>query len=250
MVNFTSDSSASVTDELVKTLENQYSVRGLAAQADLGTPNGPAHLVTLAKNHFSHPKTGKFQIDIIVHNAGIATAESIADTTPETFHRLYDIMVLGPLLLMKAAMPYLPHDRSGRIVGMSSVSAVLGFPGQSAYAGCKAALEAMTRTWARELADRATCNCVNPGPVATDMYKGVAGSPLEDTLRPHMLQTPLAKVTPEHDAEELVAFAKQAGGRPATPEEIAGVVGMLCTPDGAWCTGSVVNANGGMIFGR
>lgn len=83
------------------------------------------------------------------------------------FKEHYDINVLGPLLLVKAAIPYLPHDGSGRIVSLSSVSSTLGLPGQSIYGGTKSALEAMTRTWARELAERCTANCVNPGPVVT-----------------------------------------------------------------------------------
>lgn len=70
---------------------------------------------------------------------------------------------------MQAALPYLPHDRSGRIVNMSSVSSSLGFIAQSVYGGTKAALEAMTRTWSRELAERATVNAVNPGPVKVSL---------------------------------------------------------------------------------
>lgn len=72
-------------------------------------------------------------------------------------------------MLVKAAEKYLPTDNSGRIVNLSSVSATLGFPAQSIYGGTKAALDAMTRTWARELAGRCTVNSVNPGPVDTDM---------------------------------------------------------------------------------
>ena len=72
--------------------------------------------------------------------------------------------MLGPLLLTQAAVPYLPTDRSGRIINVSSVSSRLGIAGQSVYGGTKAALEAMTRSWSRELADRATVNAVNPGP--------------------------------------------------------------------------------------
>lgn len=67
-------------------------------------------------------------------------------------------------------MPYLPNDRSGRIVNMSSVSSSMGFASQSVYGGTKAALEAMTRTWARELAERATVNAVNPGPVKVSSF--------------------------------------------------------------------------------
>jgi NAD(P)-dependent dehydrogenase (short-subunit alcohol dehydrogenase family) len=63
----------------------------------------------------------------------------------------------------------LPRDRSGRIVNISSVSSSAGFSEQSVYGGTKAALEAMTRTWARELSERCTVNAINPGPVLTEM---------------------------------------------------------------------------------
>ena len=135
----------------------------------MGNPQGPAHLVTTAKNHFAHPRSGKFQIDIIVNNAAIAKNMPLEEITTETFTQQYTINVLGPILLLQAALPFLPKDRSGRIVNLSSVSSSLGFDGQTVYGGTKAALESMTRTWSRELAERATDNAVNPGPVATEM---------------------------------------------------------------------------------
>lgn len=214
----------------------------------MGDPAGPAHLVAVTKNHFSHPKTGKFQLDIIINNAGIAGNEALEKIKVETFHRMYAVNVLGPLLLVQAALPYLPHDRSGRIVNVSSVSSAIGADEQTVYGGTKAALEAMTRTWCRELAERATVNAINPGPIATDMYADVPGSKFESVNRPFVMGTPLTKVRPEIDGEELVQYAEQAGGRPAYAEEVAGVVGMLCTSDAAWCTGSVVCANGGYKF--
>ena len=214
-------------------------------QADIGSPHGPAHIINTAKNHYSHPKTGKFQIDIIINNAGVSKNLTIEECTVEDYEWQYRINVLGPLLLMQAALPYLPHDRSGRIVNLSSVSSSQGFIGQSVYGGTKAALEAMTRTWARELAERATVNAVNPGPVKTDMWAGTTAE-FKKTLKPFIQQTPGSAIRPELDDKDLVADAENAGGRPAYVDEIAGVVGMLCTPDSLWCTGQVVCANGGM----
>ncbi|MCJ1405254.1 hypothetical protein MMC11_008481 [Xylographa trunciseda] len=237
VLNYTSDSSSSKADAVASEIHSAHNVTALPIQADMGDPAGPAHLVTLTKNHFSHPKTGKFQVDIIVNNAGVAGNELIQDSTIEAFQKQYAINVLGPLLLVQAAMPYLPHDRSGRIVNVSSVSSSVGFPGQSIYGGTKAALESMTRTWARELSERCTVNAINPGPVATDMYAGIPGTPFEASNRPFVENTPLAKVRPEIDGEELVKYAEKAGGRPAYDHEVAGIVGMLCTADGAWCTG-------------
>lgn len=211
----------------------------------MGTPNGPSHLITMSKNHFSHPKTGKFQIDIIVNNAGVSNNLKIEDITVEDYEWQYRINVLGPLLFMQAALPYLPHDRSGRIVNLSSVSSSEGFVGQSVYGGTKAALEAMTRTWARELAERATVNAINPGPVKTDMWNATTPE-FKRALRPWIQTTPLSAVRREVDDEDLVNGVQDAGGRPAYTKEIAGVVGMLCGEDSVWCTGQVVCANGGM----
>ena len=158
VMNYTSDSSADKTETLAKQLETNYGVRCVPVQADMGSENGPAHIVATALNHFAHPKTRKLQIDIIVNNAGVAGKTRIEDCTADNFSWIYNVNVRGPLFLMKAAIPYLPTDRGGRIVNLSSVSASLGFLADGVYGGSKAALEAMTRTWARELSERFTVN--------------------------------------------------------------------------------------------
>ncbi len=213
----------------------------------MGDPTGPGYIINTARNHFAHPKTGKFRIDIIINNAGVATNVPIKDVKVEDFHRCYNVNVLGPLLLIQAAQQYLPTDRSGRIVNVSSVSSSLGFATQSIYGGTKAALEAMTRTWARELAENATVNAVNPGPVATDMYQDTSDE-FQKSMSSWLENTPLAAVREGVDDKSVVKKAEIAGGRPAYEGEIAGVVAMLCSEDGGWCTGSVVCANGGLKF--
>lgn len=213
----------------------------------MGDPDGPDHIVTTAKIAFAHPKTGKFQIDIIVNNAGIAVNAPLGQINPGDFHSQYSVNVLGPALLVQAALPYLPHDRSGRIVNLSSVSSMMGAKNQTVYGGTKAALEAMTRTWSRELAERATVNAVNPGPVATDMYEGVSDG-FARGMKPFLENAPLARTRQGIDADEVVKDEERTGGRAAYDHEVAGVVAMLCTEDSGWCTGSVICANGGMRF--
>ncbi|KAL8743339.1 MAG: hypothetical protein Q9190_004301 [Brigantiaea leucoxantha] len=247
VLNYTSDSSAEKTSALASTLQSEHGINALAVQADMGDPAGPAHIITTAKNHFSHPKSGKFQIDIVINNAGVAKNQALQDVTKETFTWVYAVNVLGPILLMQAALPYLPTDRSGRIVNLSSISSSLGFHNQTVYGGTKAAVESMTRTWSRELAERATVNAVNPGPVATDMYSET-GEEFQLQMKPYMQNAPLKKVREGIDDEIFVKNAEKAGGRPAYEHEVAGVVAMLCSDDGGWCTGSVVCANGGLKF--
>lgn len=247
VLNYTSDSSTKITEELAAELEAEHGIQAVIVQANMGSENGPKHIVDVAKNHFQHPKTGKFEIGVIINNAGVAGNNLIENIDCEQFARQYNINVRGPLLLVQAAIPYLPHDRSGRIVNLSSVSSSLGYKTQSIYGGTKAALEAMTRTWARELAERATVNSINPGPVATDMYTSTDDEFVAQN-KPHIENTPLAAPRKGIDADDMYESSLKVGGRPAYSDEIAGVTGMLCLPEAGWTTGSVICANGGMRF--
>ncbi|QDS76472.1 hypothetical protein FKW77_004967 [Venturia effusa] len=247
LMNYTSASSEKPITDLATALAETHSIKTVIVQADLGSETGPAHIIAIGKNNFQHPKTGKFQVDIIIQNAGVSKNLMLADVTVEDFAWQYNVNVRGPLLLMKAAQDYLPTDRSGRIVNLSSVSASLGFESQSVYGGTKAAVEAMTRTWARELAEKATVNAVNPGPVDTDMYSGTS-TEFQAKIKPFVQASPLMATREGVDPPELIKKAAEDGGRAAHDWEIAGVVAMLCSPESGWCTGSVICANGGMRF--
>ncbi|KAJ6260337.1 hypothetical protein Dda_4563 [Drechslerella dactyloides] len=236
VLNYTSDSSTQKTTDLARSLSEKYGISSIIVKADMGDPSVGETIIDSIKNSPQYSQsTTPLVVDIIINNAGISRNTKIQDITPEIFKEHYDVNVLGPLMLVKAAMPYLPHDGSGRIVSLSSVSASLGLPGQAIYGGTKAALEAVTRTWSRELAERCTATCVNPGPVVTDMYGGTSED-FKEVMRPFIERAPLMN-------------AGGAKGRGATPEEVAGCVGMLCLPESYWCTGSVVSCNGGMVMG-
>jgi len=104
----------------------------------------------------------------------------------------------------------------------------------------------MTRTWARELSSRATVNAVNPGPVEGPMYRANPPQFLEG-IKGWVMHTPLMEVT-EQDGNEVRQEAEEFGGRLARTEEVAGVVGLLCSEEAGWITGQVVCANGGMVM--
>ncbi|KAE8353278.1 hypothetical protein BDV28DRAFT_110965 [Aspergillus coremiiformis] len=254
LLNYTSTSSKSHTEKLCTELSQKHQIKCLPVQADLlQTQEAVEKILRTAHEHIPAP----LRIDILINNAGVSKDRFLNDETrgpidAEYFHWHYAINVLAPLLLMQAVAPFLPTDRSGRVVNVSSVSASMGFTGQSVYGGTKAAVEAMTRTWARELADRATVNAVNPGPVIGDMYFAT-GEAFWRQMQGFQDNTPLSKVVEgEGKMQELTEEQrrlirdKMGGRRPAFTSEVAGVVGMLCTSDGLWCTGSVVCANGGM----
>ncbi|KAH7266162.1 hypothetical protein B0J15DRAFT_534258 [Fusarium solani] len=239
---YTSANSAASTASLAAELSSKHSIKAVPIQADLGTTTGPASLVSQAAEAFS-----PLRIDILVNNAGVALNDKIPDIKPQDFTTSFNVNVLGPLLLVQAAQPYLPNDRSGRIINLSSVSSSLGFVGQSVYGGTKAALEAMTKTWARELSENCTVNAINPGPVRSEMYSRNSDE-FKQLIKPFIQNAPLMAVRPGVDDPAIVEEAKTTGGRAGEAEEIAGVVAMLAGPESSWITGQVICANGGMIF--
>ncbi|KAM0341392.1 hypothetical protein ACHAPU_010035 [Fusarium lateritium] len=260
---YTSDSSTEPTKKICQGLSSSHKISCAAVQADLSSPSEAATKIVKAARSFhdSYNNSGKpFQIDILINNAGVSSNQHMNDEKDGAiqeveFHRVYNVNVLAPLLLTQAVAPHLPTNRTGRIVNVSSVSSSIGYQGQSVYAGSKAALEAMTRTWSRELATRATVNAVNPGPAWGDMY-AAAGQTFWDINQPYVDVAPLAQYNGEpevlamagSDAQRFDRTVRESMGnrRPGFTAEIAGTIDMLCSEESGWTTGSVVCSNGGM----
>lgn len=216
----------------------------MPVRADITSEADCAALIDAAKEAFQGPDQ-KFQIDIIINNAGVGSLAPLGSIRPDHFHEHMTTNVLGPILLTQACLPYLPHDRSGRIVNVSSIGSFIGLPTQGVYAASKGALESITKVWAAELAERATVNAINPGPIMTELYMCQTLETKKLLARWNPI-TPLSQVN-ESDTEEVKKLAEEiGGGRAAYDWEVAGTVGMLCSPDCRWTTGSVVSSNGGL----
>ena len=197
--------------------------RAAIIQGNSADRETPGRIVQAAVGHYG-------RIDIIVNNAGVGDDCLLQDLTHELWDKIHDVNLRLPAFLVQAALPFL--GPAPRIVNVSSVAARAGFNATSVYASSKAALEGMTRAWASELGHdyNATVNCVNPGPVATDMML------VDENTDPQVVKYWDAKVkeTP-------------AAPRVGTPDDVAQIVASLCGEGFRWCTGSVVNANGGLV---
>ncbi len=158
-------------------------------------------------------------IDILVHNAGVAEFSTVAEDTDETYERQFAVNVKGLHVGTRAALPHL--NDGGRIVLIGSISGEMAFPATTVYSATKAAVAALARGWAKDLAPRGILvNTVQPGPIDTDM------NPADSEFAGQLLQAiPL--------------------GRYGRVEEIAGAVAFLAGPDASYITGTTLNIDGG-----
>jgi 3-oxoacyl-[acyl-carrier protein] reductase len=158
-------------------------------------------------------------IDILVHNAGVAEFSTLAEDTDETYERQFGVNVKGLHVGTRAALPHLRDG--GRIILIGSISGEMAFPATAVYSATKAAVAALARGWAKELAPRnILVNTVQPGPIDTDM------NPADSEFAGQVLQAiPL--------------------GRYGKVEEIAGAVAFLAGADASYITGTTLNIDGG-----
>ncbi|KAK8044635.1 hypothetical protein PG993_004659 [Apiospora rasikravindrae] len=258
---FTSDSSKALVQELCAELYEKHRVSCAQVQADLAQPGEACQKIVAAARgfHASLRRDGELQVDILVNNAGVSSNQFLNDgekgpIAEAEFARVYNVNVLAPLMLTQALAPHFPAATSpdsgsfvktkGRVVNVSSVSSSIGYEGQSVYAGTKAALEAMTRCWSRELAGRATVNAAYCDAAPLQKYEG--GSAETEAEVKELMDDG----TQDKDAElrrfDGLVREKMGGRRPGFTSEIAGTIDMLCSEEAGWTTGSVVCANGGM----
>ena len=207
-------SNAAEADALVAELTTA-GASAIAVKADVSRSQDVRDLFAAVES-----KLGK--IDVLVNNAGILKVAPLAQSSDELFEQTFAINTQGVFNTLREASTRL--NEGGRIINLSSTTLAMSLPGYAIYNGTKAAVEAFTRVFAKELRGRRiTVNAVAPGPVATDLF-----------------------LNGKTD-EQVQAFAKMPPlERLGQPDDIAGVVAFLAGKDGAWVNGQVLRANGGL----
>lgn len=196
--------------------------------AEIHAAGGEAHAVRADVSKTSEVKTlfddaiRKFgKADLLINNAGIAIYKLIKDTTDDDFDRIFAINVKGVFLTMREAATRL--ENGGRIINLSSSVTRLMMPAYGSYSATKAAVEQLTRVFAKEVGQRGiTVNSVSPGPTSTELF--TAGKS-EETIK------------------RLAAMA--ALGRIGEPEDVSRVVLFLAGDEAAWVTAQNLGVNGG-----
>jgi 3-oxoacyl-[acyl-carrier protein] reductase len=190
-------------------------IGGLAVQADVSTTDGCLALAEAAA------KLGG--IDILVNNAGITRDRLLLRMTDADWDEVMATNAGGPFRMCRAVLRGMAKQRQGAIVNIASVSAIRGNAGQANYAASKAAVVALTRSLAREMARRnIRVNCIAPGFIRTDMTDALT------------------------EAQRASVVGAVPLGRMGEASEIAPAVRFFCGPGSAYLTGQVLAIDGGL----
>jgi 3-oxoacyl-[acyl-carrier protein] reductase len=192
--------------------------KGLAVKVDVAHWNDVERMVEVILEKFA-------KIDILVNNAGITRDKLILRMTEEDWDAVLDVNLKGTFHCTKAVVRHMAKQRSGKIVNIASVVGEMGNASQANYSASKAGVIGLTKTIAREFAQRGlNINAIAPG----------------------YIETPMTEVLPEKVKEELKKLIPME--RLGKPEDVAEAVLFLVSEESNYITGHVLNVNGGIYM--
>lgn len=215
VVNYASSKAGAdrVVDEIINT-----GGKAIAVQANVAQKAEVEHLFAETQQAFG-------RLDILVNNAGIYEFSPLEDITEEHFHKQFDLNVLGLILTSQQGVKYFGSS-GGSIINISSIVSTLSPANGSVYSATKAAVDAITKSLAKELGPRnIRVNSINPGMVETE-------------------GTHTAGITESEGRQQTEALTPL--GRIGQPQDIAPAVVFLASSDSAWITGETLYITGGL----
>lgn len=194
-----------------------YGVQAVAIRADVGDPVQAKLLVKKSLEIFG-------SIDVLVNNAGIALNKLLIDCSTTEIENIILTNLLGTIYTTKEVLPNMMSNMNGKIINISSMWGTVGGSMESVYSASKGGVIAFTKAIAKEVGlCGINVNCVCPGVIVTDMTSNLT---IDDM----------------NDLKDQTAL-----GRVGYPNDISGLVYFLATDDASYITGSVINADGGII---
>ena len=170
---------------------------------------------------FSYIRKTYDRLDVLINNAGIASMNHSLLTPLDSVHQVLATNTIGTFLFCREATKLMRKSKDGRIVNFATVATPLKLEGEAIYAASKAAIVSLTQTLAREYADYGiTVNAVGPGPIQTDLIRGVPSEKIETLLM------------------------RQAIHRFGTYDDVGNVIDFFLCPQSSFVTGQVIYLGG------
>lgn len=170
------------------------------------------------------------QIDVLVNNAGWDKMEPFLQSQPETWDRVIDINLRGPINCFAAVLPVMAEQGSGSVISIASDAGRVGSSGEAVYSACKAGIIGFSKTMAREMArSQVRVNVVCPGPTKTALLDQITGGDTGAKIIDAMVRS--------------VPFR-----RLGEPDDIAGAVAFFASDDASFVTGQVLSVSGGLTM--
>ncbi|ARP41335.1 3-oxoacyl-[acyl-carrier-protein]reductase FabG [Geobacillus thermodenitrificans] len=193
----------------------------IAVYCDVTSLESVQHAVDESIRHYG-------KIDVLVNNAGWDKVEPFLQSEPETWRKIIDINLMGPIHTCKVILPIMIDNGYGKIINIASDAARVGSTGEAVYSAAKGGVVALTKTLAREMARyKINVNCIAPGPSNTPLFQSIAA-------KNEKLAVALEKSIPFR--------------RLAQPEDIAGAVCFFASDDAAYITGQTLSVSGGLTM--
>lgn len=192
--------------------------KALVCCGSVGSRTAVDAMFAKIKDEFKH-------LDILVNNAGITRDNMLLKMTDQEWDQVLNVNLKGVFYCIRAAAEMMKEQAYGKIVNLTSVTALTGNVGQANYAAAKAGVIGMTKTLARELArHQITANAVAPG----------------------FIDTPMTASIPDEIKQTIVRGIPL--GRAGSPQDVADLVKFLCSDESAYITGQVISCNGGIYI--
>ncbi|KAF4538861.1 17-beta-hydroxysteroid dehydrogenase [Lasiodiplodia theobromae] len=211
--------------ESVAAKAREFGVKAICIRADVSKREEIAHLFDQAKKELG-------RVDVVMSNSGIEHFGDLETVKEEEIDRVLAVNVKAQFFVAQEAHKYL--EDGGRLILISSISAVWGVPRHALYSASKAAITGMVKCLACDFGSRnITVNCIAPGGIKSDMYTEAAKEyfPGGD------------KMTVEEIDEKAASMSPMK--RPGFPDDVAGVVALLAMPESQWMTGQTFHVGGG-----
>ena len=190
-----------ISERLIEKGEDVLGLARSVSRLDIDAIECDVRNYASIKNAVREVKQLKKPIKAFINAAGVASMNMAVTTDEKTVQKLIQTNLVGTIYCCQLFAPIMLRQKHGSFINFSTIAVALALKGESVYAASKAGVESFTRTFAREMADfNVKVNCIAPGPIRTDLLRGITDTQIEKIIS----QQVLPKIFQKSDVCDLI----------------------------------------------